>query len=89
MDRPPEKLSFRQWLIHVALVTIDQPENGQFLLQRAIRERVPLQIAIHHQASDMADGVERSLLLHAHGTPDARSAAAQRLWRAYDEYANP
>jgi hypothetical protein len=88
MERPPDKLSFRQWLIHIALVTLDAPECGQLLIQRAVRERVPLHIALRHQASAMADSVERSLLLHANGTPDARSAAALRLWQAYDAYAN-
>jgi len=86
-DRPAGKLSFRAWLVQVALTTLSTPEYSQFLIRIAMREQMALPLVIVRQANAMADAVERSLLLGAAGHEDKRSDAALRLWQAYDRYA--
>ena len=58
------------------------------ILTATQRSRTPLPLVICRRAETLADSVERSLLLDAEGRPDDGSAAAQRLWQAYDRYAS-
>jgi hypothetical protein len=87
-DRPIGKLGFRHWLIRLAIQTISTPAYGQELIRIAVRSHTPLPLVICRRAETLADAVERSLLLDAEGRPDHGSAAAQRLWQAYDRYAS-
>ena len=38
-DRPAGRLSFRAWLVQVALTTLSTPEYSQFLIRIAVREQ--------------------------------------------------
>jgi hypothetical protein len=87
-DRPMGKLSFRSWLVQMALITLSSPQNGQMLIRIAVRERVGLPQIIHREAEAMADRVERALLLGATGLENDLTARALRLWQAYDRYAS-
>jgi len=86
-DRPTDKLSFRHWLIHGCLQVLSEPQYGRALVERAVREHVALPIAICRQAEEIADRIEKALLLAAAGAPTVLSAPAERIWQAYDRYA--
>ena len=53
-DRPMGKLSFRHWLVRVAIQTIFTPEYGQELIRSAVRSRTPLPLVICRRAETLA-----------------------------------
>ncbi|KPV46142.1 hypothetical protein SE17_43590 [Kouleothrix aurantiaca] len=88
--RPDDKLSFRHWLINAALQILKEPQYGKMLVKRAVHDDVALPIAICRSAEDMANAVERQLLLGALASaiPSPATEAARKIWEAYDKYAS-